>query len=88
MSPTEQAQLHVILLQSLRAKGDLGRTVEALLHDARMLGGFDALNKAQLEQECEAMRFKDWIAPMEFDLGLKRFRITALGVSKLAENKL
>jgi hypothetical protein len=88
MTPTEQAQLHVILLQALRSKGDLGRTVEALLHDARMIGGFDAITKPQLESELKQLADKNWIAPMEFDLGLPRFRIAALGLSKLTEARL
>ena len=85
MSTDEQAQLHVVLLQALRAKGDFGRTEATLLTDARMAGGFD-IDLAALQVELRQLAdVKKWIIAMAVDLGPKRWCITAIGTRKLAE---
>lgn len=85
MDPKEQAELHVLLLQMLRRKGDLGRTEDALLNDVRLTGGFD-LDIFGLQQQLRVLaNEKRWIIQIPAELALKRWRITDLGTSKLAE---
>ena len=86
MTAQDQRSLHVVVLQMLRAKRDLGRLEDALLNDARMQG--HELTLAQLEGELRLLGDKNWIAPMELPLTGKRWRITALGESILTEAKL
>lgn len=83
MNALDQAALHVVLLQHLRTKHDLGRTADALLNDARMQG--HTLTLPGLAAELRLLGDKNWIAPMALELGPHRWRITALGESKLAE---
>lgn len=87
MTAEEKADLHVILLQALRAKGDVGRTVEALLHHVRMIGGFQ-ISKPELESECQQLADKNWITRMDLDLGLPRYCIAPIGVAKLTQSGL
>lgn len=86
MSPADQAQLHVSLLQVLRATSDIGRPEERMLNDARMAG--HDLTFPALRVELRVLSDKGWIAEMPQMIGGPRFRITATGRSILEEQRL
>ena len=83
MTAAEQADLHILLLQFLRAKKDIGRIDSALLNDVRLAGGFDQVTLVQLNVELAILAEKMWIAPMDFDLGPRRWVLTTRGETKL-----
>ena len=82
MSPTERSNLHIAILQTLRAIGATGQNESGLANAAR-LAGFD-LTLAELGVELRAVADENLIAAFT-PLGGKRWRITALGESQLAE---
>lgn len=86
MSSEERGQLHVLILQALRAKADLGRTEDALLNDARM-GGHD-LGLQELRVELRQLEQKTWIDRLNVDLGPRRWRLAPLGESALRTSGL
>lgn len=85
MTSDEQSQLHVVILQALRAKAEIGRPEDALLNDARLAGGFEISLPALQVELRHLSDVKKWIIPMAMDLGPKRWAITALGRRKLEE---
>jgi hypothetical protein len=83
MTDSDQALLHVTILQALKAAGDLGRPEDRMLNDVR-LAGFD-LTAPALQSELRTLGDKNWITPFSPAIGPKRHRITELGKSKLVE---
>lgn len=86
MTATEQAQLRVVVLQMLRAKRDLGRQEDSLLNDVRMAG--HSLDLKQLQAELAEIQQLQWIAPMELELGPRRWCITDIGMAKLSSHRI
>lgn len=87
MTPTEKSQLHVALLQVLRAAGDLGRPEERLVTDMRM-AGFAAITLPELQEELRALADKEggaWVLPEASPFGGVRWAATAKGLRKLTE---
>lgn len=86
MNEADRRNLHIVLLQMLRAKRDLGRLEDALLNDARMQGHDIVLS--QLQEELRDLAARLLIDPMDSELTGKRWVITPLGESKLRQANL
>jgi len=84
MIAAEENDLHVLVLQILRSKKDLGRTEPALLNDVRLSGGFE-IELAELQVQLRALGDKSWIVPMRSELAAKRWVIAPLGETKLLQ---
>lgn len=82
MTVDEKARLHVAILQALRSLGDLGMTESQLLNHVRQVGFDVALPALQVELRAICDRNN---AAAFAPLGGRRYRITELGESKLAE---
>lgn len=82
MTAPEKTRLHIALLQVLRELYDLGMPETGLVSSAR-LAGFDVALPA-LQVELRALADQNLIAAYA-PFGGKRYRITELGMSKLAE---
>jgi hypothetical protein len=82
MNPAEKIRLHVAVSQVLRSQGDAGLNEDGLLLAAR-LAGFDVTLPA-LQVELRALGDQNVIAAFT-PLSGKRYRLTAIGESKLAE---
>ena len=82
MTTEEKSRLHIALLQALRSLGDLGMTEQQLLNHATV-SGFD-LSLPQLQVELRGLSNLNYIAPFS-PLGGKRYMITDIGASKLAQ---
>jgi hypothetical protein len=82
MNAAEKIRLHVAIAQALRSQGDSGLNEDQLLL-AQRIAGFD-LSLPALQVELRALADQNVIAAFT-PLSGKRYRLTAIGESKLAE---
>ncbi len=82
MTADEKSRIHIAVLQALRAIGATGLSESGLANSAR-LAGF-TLTVPELAVELRTLGDQNLIAAFT-PLGGRRWRITALGESQLAE---
>jgi hypothetical protein len=87
MNPDETRQLHIFLLATLHASGQVGMTERLALQQTRMQG-WPGLTGPQLRQELRSLADGGWALPFHPALGEPRWRATASGVAALQEINL
>ncbi len=84
MTASERDDLHVLVLQILREKKEIGIAEAALMNLLVKRGGYQG-TLPLLQVELRALGEKIWIAPWDVDLSARRWIITTRGELKLAE---